>query len=42
MKKYITILFLIVTNIIFGQTFKYSGYIYNAGGGAAPNVPVKL
>ena len=42
MKKYITILFLIVTNIIFGQTFTYSGYIYNAGGGAAPNVPVKL
>jgi hypothetical protein len=42
MRKYITILFLIVTNIIFGQTFTYSGYIYNAGGGAAPNVPVKL
>jgi len=42
MRKYITILFFIVTNILFGQTFTYSGYIYNAGGGAAPNVPVKL
>ena len=42
MRKYITILFLIVTNIIFGQTFTYSGYIYNAGGVGAVNVPVKL
>jgi|694.fasta_scaffold103466_2 hypothetical protein len=42
MRRYISILFLIVTNIIFGQTFTYSGYIYNAGGGGAPNVPVKL
>jgi hypothetical protein len=42
MRKYVTILFFIVTNIMFGQTFTYSGYIYNAGGGAAPNVPVKL
>jgi len=42
MRKYVTILFLILTNILFGQTFTYSGYIYNAGGGAAPNVPVKL
>jgi hypothetical protein len=42
MRRYILILFLIVTNIIFGQTFTYSGYIYNAGGGGAPNVPVKL
>ena len=42
MRKYVTILFLIFTNILFGQTFTYSGYIYNAGGGAAPNVPVKL
>ena len=42
MRKYITILFLILTNILFGQTFTYSGYIYNAGGGGAPNVPVKL
>ena len=25
-----------------GQTFTYSGYIYNAGGGGAQNVPVKL
>jgi hypothetical protein len=42
MRKYVTILFLILTNILFGQTFTYSGYIYNAGGGGAPNVPVKL
>jgi len=42
MRKYVTILFLILTNILFGQSFTYSGYIYNAGGGGAPNVPVKL
>lgn len=42
MRKYVVILFLIITNLIFGQTFSYSGYIYNAGGGGAQNVPVKL
>lgn len=42
MIRYITILFLFITNLLIGQTFTYSGYIYNAGGGGAANVPVKL
>jgi hypothetical protein len=36
------ILFLLLSNIVLGQNFTYSGYIYNAGGLGAPNVPVKL
>jgi len=35
------ILFLLFTNTLFGQ-FTYSGYIYNANGSGAVNVPVKL
>jgi hypothetical protein len=35
------ILFLLFTNTLFGQ-FTYSGYIYNANGTGAVNVPVKL
>jgi hypothetical protein len=42
MKKYVTLVFLLLSNVIFGQTFSYSGYIYNAGGSGAANVPVKL
>lgn len=35
------IIFLLFTNTLFGQ-FTYSGYIYNANGTGAVNVPVKL
>lgn len=35
------IVFLLFTNTLFGQ-FTYSGYIYNANGTGAVNVPVKL
>ena len=41
MNKLFFILFFI-TSISFGQNFTYSGYIYNAGGGGAQNVGVKL
>ena len=35
------IVFLLFTNTLLGQ-FTYSGYIYNANGTGAVNVPVKL
>lgn len=41
MSKLFYILFFITT-ICVGQNFTYSGYIYNAGGGGAQNVGVKL
>ena len=42
MKQLLFILFFFITSIICGQTLTYSGYIYNAGGLGASNVPVKL
>ena len=43
MIKYIlTILFTLFSLALLGQTFTYSGYIYNADGSGAGNVPVKL
>jgi len=42
MKQLFFILFFFVTSIICSQTLTYSGYIYNAGGSGASNVPVKL
>jgi hypothetical protein len=43
MKKILTILLLILTGLnLYGQNFTYSGYIYNANGSGAVNVPVKL
>lgn len=43
MKRILTILFLIISSInLYGQNFTYSGYIYNADGSGAVNVPVKL
>ena len=43
MIKYIlTILFTLFSLALLGQTFTYSGYIYNANGSGAGNVPVKL
>lgn len=42
MKNLLIILFCVLTNIVLGQNFTYNGYIYNAGGSGAANVPVKL
>jgi len=42
MKKLLSILFFFASFVICGQTLTYSGYIYNAGGLGASNVPVKL
>jgi len=42
MKFLFITLFLLLSNIVLGQNFTYSGYIYNAGGLPASNVPVKL
>ena len=42
MKKYIYILFSVLTNVLFSQNFTQSGYIYNADGSGASNVSVKL
>jgi len=42
MKKLLSILFFFTTYLICSQTLTYSGYIYNAGGLGASNVPVKL
>ena len=42
MRRYLTLLLLIISNIVFAQTFTYSGYMYNAGGLPAENVAVKL
>jgi len=42
MRGFFITFLLLLTNIVFSQTFTYSGYIYNAGGSPAPNVPVKL
>ena len=42
MNKLLTILFLFVTNVLVGQNFTYSGYIYNANGSGASNIDVKL
>ena len=43
MKKILTILLLILTGLnLYGQNFTYSGYIYNANGTGAVNVPIKL
>ena len=42
MNKLLTILFLFVTNVLVGQNFTYSGYIYNANGSGASNMEVKL
>lgn len=43
MKKFLTILILFFTGLnLYGQNFTYSGYIYNANGTGAVNVPIKL
>jgi len=43
MKKFLTILILIFSMMdLYGQNFTYSGYIYNANGTGAVNVPIKL
>jgi len=42
MKNLLVILFFFIANLICSQTLTYSGYIYNAGGLGAANVPVKL
>jgi hypothetical protein len=43
MKKILTILILFFTGLnLYGQNFTYSGYIYNANGTGAVNVPIKL
>jgi hypothetical protein len=42
MKKILFILFFFTTNLICSQTLTYSGYIYNADGSGASNVPVKV
>jgi hypothetical protein len=43
MRKFITSLIVIlITCATYAQTFSYSGYIYNANGTGAVNVPVKL
>jgi hypothetical protein len=42
MTKLFFILFFFSSILICGQNLTYSGYIYNAGGSGAPNVPVKL
>jgi hypothetical protein len=42
MKYLFFILFFISSILMSGQNFTYSGYIYNAGGLGASNVPVKL
>lgn len=43
MRKFITTLIaVLITCATYAQTFSYSGYIYNANGTGAVNVPVKL
>jgi len=43
MKKILTILIIFLIGLnLYGQNFTYSGYIYNANGSGASNVPVKL
>ena len=42
LKCVITFIFLCLINFIQAQTFTYSGYIYNANGSGAVNVPVKI
>jgi hypothetical protein len=43
MKKILAILFLFFIGLnLYGQNFTYSGYIYNANGTGAVNVPIKL
>ena len=42
MKQVFFILFFFSSILIYGQNLTYSGYIYNAGGSGASNVPVKL
>ena len=42
MKRKLFILFLFMTNMLFGQNFTYSGYLYNANGSGANNMEVKL
>ena len=42
MKTHLSILFFFISFIICSQNLTYSGYIYNAGGSGASNVPVKL
>jgi len=42
MKHLFFILFFFICSLMCGQTLTYSGYIYNAGGLGASNVPVKL
>jgi len=42
MKGLLSILFFFSSILICGQNLTYSGYIYNAGGSGASNVPVKL
>jgi hypothetical protein len=42
MKQLFFILFFFSSILICGQNLTYSGYIYNAGGSGAANVPVKL
>lgn len=43
MRKFIvTLIVILITCATYAQTFSYSGYIYNANGTGAVNVPVKL
>lgn len=41
-RNIICVLVLFFTNVVMGQNFTYSGYIYNSNGFGASNVPVKL
>jgi hypothetical protein len=42
MKQILIILFILISNFVLGQTFTYSGYIYNANEIGANNVKVNL
>jgi len=42
MKRYLSLLFVILSWTTLSQNFVYSGYIYNADGSGAANVPVKV
>lgn len=42
MKRYLSLLFIILSWTTLSQNFVYSGFIYNADGSGAANVPVKV
>ena len=41
-RSVISAFFICLSSLSYSQTFTYSGYIYNANGSGAVNVPVKL